>query len=122
MPNEITLEIDGKSEPFNIIWIHLQRVRETSVDFRVRVAQELLRPVFDPYETKETHQSWRAFILKAVAELGSFAVEGYFRTMAKAAGQEKGTYRWVIASIDDIAENSLGLEIVGRAVPFVPRG
>lgn len=103
--NEIELEIDGKQHGFHEVWVHLQDVRhQESVAYRISVAANNVRQVFDPYSTKGPENSWTNFIEMMVAEFGTFIVEGFVDNISVIAGEQEKSYLWVIATVDKAVE------------------
>lgn len=120
--DEIKLEIDGSVERFRTVWVHLQNVGELeSVEYRIVVSQSCVPEVFDPSNTRASETSWPVFIQRAVAELGTFVVEGFVENISHIVEDREREYRWVIATVDKILETERGIELVGRVVPFLNR-
>lgn len=121
--NEVSLEIEGVQQGFHEVWVHLQDVGlSESVAYRISVADASIRQVFDPYNTKGSESSWRNFVERMVAEFGTFIVEGFIENMCAILGEQEKAYAWVIATVDEVVETEKGIDLTGRAVPFVPYG
>lgn len=121
--NEIKIEIDRKQHGFHEVWVHLQDVRhQKSVEYRISVAAAHIRQVFDPYSTKEPEAPWATFIQGMVADLGTFIVEGFIDNITAILGEREKVLIWVIATVDKVVETEKGIDLTGRAVPFVPYG
>lgn len=119
---EIKLEIDEGVERFRTVWVHLQNVSESeSVGYRIVVPRSCTPQVFDPGNTRNADTSWPVFIQSLVAELGTFVVEGFVENISNIVEDREREYRWVIATVDKVLETERGIELLGRAVPFVNR-
>lgn len=119
---EIKLEIDGNVERFRTVWVHLQNVSELeSVGYRIVVSKSCAPQVFDPSNTRDSETSWPVFVQRLVAELGTFVVEGFVENISNIVDDREREYRWVIATVDKTLETERGIELVGRAVPFLNR-
>ena len=120
--NEIRLTIDGEAFPFSACWVHLQQIADQrSAPFTAYLANDKLNAVFDPYDTRDPAESWPEFVSRQIEELGTFILEGYWKSIANHLGETQSPYSWVIARVDDVAEAPAGLEIRGRVVRFLPR-
>jgi hypothetical protein len=117
------MEIDGKLHGFHEIWVHLQDVsQQDSVHYRIIVAATYVQTVFDPYSTKGQKTSWPNFIMGMIRELGTFILEGFIDNMGEIVGKHEKVYLWVIATVDEPVETENSILLIGRAVPFAPRG
>jgi len=115
------LEVDGKRHGFHEVWVHLQDVsHKNSVDYRIRVAATYVHQVIDPYSTKGPENSWANFILETIREFGTFSVEGFIENIGAIIGNREKAYLWVIATVDETLETENGIDLKGRAVPFLP--
>jgi hypothetical protein len=118
----ITLEINGREESFETLWVHLQQVdRATAIPYRIQVPNEDMTRVFDPLCAKSGSESWPEYLKKMIEELGTFIVEAYLRTMANIRGEDNRKFRWIVATVDDVVEIKDGIELTGKAMPFRPR-
>jgi hypothetical protein len=116
---EMYFQIDDERHDFSDVWVHLQDV--TISDSRLYtfcVPRDKIIRVFDPTRLKPDDQSWQQFIERMVAELGTFIVEAYIKSIRSYSEARENRFRWVIASIDEIRETDEGISINGRAVPF----
>ena len=121
MQSTITLEIDRKITRLSSVWVHLKReCRLRPAPFRVTIPPSYIRTIFDPYNTKPEITSWSEFIKEQIESLGTFILEGYFKAMTLVVGDEKAKYEWVIVKMDQIEENTEGIELMGQAEPFEP--
>ena len=120
--DEFTLEIDGKREHFGAVWVHLQEPNDVySASYTVTVPKWCLEEILDPYIAKKENESWKAYIQRNIEDFGTFIVEEHLKAMADYLGEKKSSYRWVIATVDNIAEEEEYLKFFGRTVPFRPR-
>ena len=119
--SQILIEVDGRSEPVNGLWVHFQETkRAPAVEYRIKVPTEYLQEIFDPTSVTGPNKPMLEYINELVADLGPFIVEGYIKNIAKLMGVETNSYRWVIATLDSISEVTDGIELVGKALHFDP--
>lgn len=121
MGSIITLEVDNRVTPFSKVWVHLKgECKMSPVSFRVTISKSHIGVIFDPYDIKPETKSWSEYISKQIEEFGTFILEGYFKAMARIAGDKQGNYEWVIAKIDNIVESEEKIALNGQAEPFEP--
>jgi hypothetical protein len=121
MMNSIEIGVDGKPHGFHEVWVHLQDVtHQNSVAYRISVAAIYVQQVFDPYSTKGPESSWPNFIMRMIRDLGTFIVEGFIDNLGAIVGNHEKTHLWVIATVDEAVETEYGIDLIGRAVPFLP--
>jgi hypothetical protein len=118
----ILLEINGEKESFNRLWVHLQDdERRSPRDFTIRIPNENLYSIFDPYGLKPVDQLWSEHIWNQIKDLGTFIIEAYIKNIRRILNDTDISYSWVLSSIKEIRDTENGIEIQGRVVPFSPR-
>ena len=66
--------------------------------------------------------SWDQYLREETVALGTAMMSSYFEKMSEISEAETlGTdSRWVIATLDAVVEDHVGIELRGRAIPFDP--
>jgi hypothetical protein len=115
------LYIGGNQIPFAAAWVHLKAEPYHSIDYEVRIPRSLASQVFDPAATRPPEVGWPQFIRSEVDDLGTFIVEGYFRSMkALAPASPELGFEWIITTVDAVREDEHWLIIEGVAERFDP--
>jgi len=81
------------------------------------VTWDFVEFVFDAPD-KESSVSWDQYLRDEISELGTAMLSCYFAKMFKISRATTEDYRWVIATLDSVVEDSSGIELQGRAIPF----
>ena len=109
------------SVPLKACWVHFQTVGDQiSEPFTLVVPRELWSEAFAPEDGLDP-DAMVEFVRERLTEFGTFWADGVLRALVKAAREPRGTYSWVIASIDRVVGNSSSLLLEGRAIPFSAR-
>lgn len=117
----IVLTINDSRVDFGHVWVHMQDVTgKRSVVYSAVVPFSNCIEVFDPHRAKPNKQSWREYLMREVADLGTFILGAYFENMAKLVGDTAQGYCWVVATLDDVVEEDEAVKLKGRALVFDP--
>ena len=112
--------INDTFESFGRVWVHIQNVDAAScVQYRVHIAFDAVDFVFAP-DDKDPSISWDQYLREEVSEHGSFMLSVYLAKLQQLSGTVVEQPRWVIATLDKVIEDALGIELQGRAVSFDP--
>lgn len=120
-----SLTVNGVPERFGHVWVHIQDPSlrfSTSeiVEYRARVVKDFVDSVF--FADKGEMVSWDQYLREETVALGTAMMSSYFEKMSEISEAETlGTdSRWVIATLDAVVEDHVGIELRGRAIPFDP--
>ncbi len=119
---DITIIINGQFQSFNRVWVHLQEPElSISCPFKIVVPTAYIYTVFDPHGIKEENITFEVYINDLVKDLGTYIVEGFIENIIKISEpNNKKSFEWVIAKIENIKQDDSGVSIDGEAVPFDP--
>ncbi|MEW6731639.1 MAG: hypothetical protein AB1489_09960 [Acidobacteriota bacterium] len=93
----------------------------TVIDGTLRSTDSVeLEPVLASKPGPITNETWKSFIETQINDLGTFIVDAYIKTMTSLCNEKRGSFHWVIATVDNINEIENCIEFIGRVVPFKP--
>lgn len=119
----ISFTIDHTPTPLGDVWVHLKdEPRGATKPYVLLLPNELLVEVFDPHGCKPAGQSWRDFVAADIQEQGTCFVQGYLKTLMMLNGEtvRQSNRAGVVATIDDIKQDSTGIRIVGLIEEWCP--
>jgi hypothetical protein len=117
--SELTLHVDGVKAHFRQLWVHLKNSTTGLSNYRIQIPIELSRVIFDPQDTKPSHQSWKDFISDEIRLLGTMIVETYLKAMCEVAGERAERPNWVLTSVIEVAETSTEILLSGTVERFM---
>jgi hypothetical protein len=118
------LRVNGVPVRFDRVWVHIQdpcaRFSPIEiVEYRARVVKAFVDFVFDAPDKGEA-VSWDQYLREEVVELGTAMMSVYFEKMSTISEASGTDSRCVIATLDAVIEDDIGVELRGRAIPFDP--
>ena len=117
----ISFTIDNTPTPFGAVWIHLKgEPRGATKPYSVFISTEFLARIFDPHGRKPTEQAWHEFIFADIKEQGTWFVQGYFESLMKLNGEMDKHIQCVLATVDDVRQDSAGIVITGLVEEWCP--
>ena len=112
-----TLAINAQRCHLGTVWVHLQRLKSGPVAFyNVDIPLSRAEQIFGA--RKPEFPSWTNQVWDDIANYGTFIIENYFQDKTKLTNEQRGSYEWVIATVDDIIELEDVIRLSGKAVPF----
>jgi hypothetical protein len=112
------LTFDGQIVNAAQVWVHLQPPKHSAfVPYSIEIPLATANEVF--FSRKPDNTSWTDYIWDEIANLGTFVVEGYIKNILRLTQQQRGTFEWVIITVDDVLESDESIRLSGKAVRFL---
>jgi hypothetical protein len=118
--SNIRIEIGGELVPVEFVWVHLQDAHTSSCqNYTLTVPQSHVKDVFDPTGDCPCDTPIEVHIQALISEVGTFIIDGYLNNIRRLLNAPWSPFRWVIATIEEVANSGSAIGLRGKAIPFV---